>query len=55
MLQLGFGEGVFICHRVGAMIIGLDRTRLSPLQLESCDLCRHKSKMDEYISCERVN
>ena len=26
MLQLGFGEGVFICHRVGAMIIGLDQS-----------------------------
>ena len=26
MLQLGFGVGVFICHRVGAMIIGLDQS-----------------------------
>ena len=24
MLQLGFGVGVSFCHRVGAMIIGLD-------------------------------
>ena len=26
MLQLGFEVGVFICHRVGAMIIGLDQS-----------------------------
>ena len=26
MLQLGFGEGIFICHRAGAMIIGLDQS-----------------------------
>ena len=26
MLQLGFGVGVFICHRVGAMIIGLNQS-----------------------------
>ena len=25
MLQLGFGMGVFICHTVGDMIIGLDQ------------------------------
>ena len=26
MLQLGFGEGVFIYHRGNAMIIGLDQS-----------------------------
>ena len=26
MLQLGFGVGVFICHKAGAMIIGLDQS-----------------------------
>ena len=26
VLQLGFGEGVSICHRVGDMIIGLDQS-----------------------------
>ena len=28
MLQLGFGVGVHICHRVGAMIIGLDQSMM---------------------------
>ena len=28
MLQLGFGVGVCICHRVGAVIIGLDQSMM---------------------------
>ena len=28
MLQLGFGVGDYICHRVGAMIIGLDQSMM---------------------------
>ena len=28
VLQLGFGVGDYICHRVGVMIIGLDQTMM---------------------------